>query len=137
MNREMLRCYLDDMLSEGETAQVEQSLRSSESLQRLLRAVMQERDRGEHSVGAIWRRERLSCPNREQLGSFLLQALDDGEQDYLEFHLHTVACPYCLANLADLKSLRKDPETHTQDRRRRIYDSSAGYLSVCQDTKKE
>jgi len=40
------------------TARVEQALRSSEALRQSLRKVMQERDRGEHSLGAIWRRER-------------------------------------------------------------------------------
>src|SRR2546429_6996730 len=33
------------------------SLRESEPLRRRLRALMQERDRGDHSIGAIWRRE--------------------------------------------------------------------------------
>src|ERR1700737_3174294 len=95
ISRELLQLYLDDALSEEETAQVEQALRASESARRLLRAVMQERDRGEHSIGAIWRRQRLSCPSREQLGSYLLQVLDPALQDYLAFHLQTVACPFC------------------------------------------
>ena len=50
---------------------MEQALRESEALQRTLRALMQERDRGEHSIGAIWRRERLTCPSREQIGTVL------------------------------------------------------------------
>ena len=77
--------------------QVEQALRGSEALRRLLRAVMQDRDRGEHSIGAIWRRERLTCPTREQLGSYLLQVLDDNTQDYIDFHLKAITCPFCLA----------------------------------------
>ena len=75
--REQLHAYLDDALDDTETAQVEKVLRESEALRRLLRSIMQERDRGEHSIGAVWRRERLSCPTREQLGSYLLQALDE------------------------------------------------------------
>ncbi len=70
---------------------------------------MQERDRGEHSLGAVWRRERLTCPTREQLGSYLLQVLDEGEQDYLDFHLNVIGCPYCVANLADLQALQQEP----------------------------
>jgi hypothetical protein len=129
ITRELLDAYLDDGLGEKETARVEKALRESESLRRLLRVVMQERDRGDHSISAVWRRERLSCPTREQLGSYLLQALDDGHQDYVEFHLQTVGCAFCLANLADLKALQQETGGKTQERRRRIFASSAGYLA--------
>src|SRR5487761_796486 len=101
ITREQLHAYLDDALSDAETAKVEQSLRDSETLRRSLRQAMQERDRGEHSLGAVWRRERLTCPTREQLGSYLLQVLDDDEQDYFAFHLQVIGCPFCVANLAD------------------------------------
>ena len=128
ITREHLRAYLDDALTDAETAHVEQALRASESLRGQLRLVMQERDRGEHSVGAVWRRARLSCPSREQLGSYLLQALDPDFQDYIEFHLRTVACPFCLANLTDLQTRQKEPVPQAQQRRRRYFQSSAGYL---------
>jgi hypothetical protein len=136
ITRELLHGYLDDALSDDETAQVEKEIRESEALKRLLRVVMQERDRGEHSIGAIWRRQRLSCPTREQLGSFVLQVLDSDVQDYIDFHLKTVACPYCLANLADLQSLQKEHAPKTQERRRRFFESSAGYLHVARDAKR-
>jgi hypothetical protein len=135
ITREVLHGYLDDTLSDEETAQVEKALRESEGLRRLLRAIMQERERGEHSIGAIWRRQRLSCPTREQLGSYVLQVLDEGLQDYIDFHLKTVACPFCLANLADLEALQQEPAPKARERRRRIFESSAGYLQVCRDTK--
>lgn len=133
---ELLHVYLDDALSEEETARVEQALRASEPLRRLLRVVMQERDRGEHSIGAIWRRQRLSCPSRDQLGSYLLGVLEEGLQDYVDFHLKTVACPYCQANLADLESLRKEAPPKVHARRRRYFESSAGYLQVARQTKR-
>jgi hypothetical protein len=136
ITRELLHGYLDDALSDGEIAHVEQALRESDALRRLLRQVMEERDRGEHSVGAIWRRQRLSCPTREQLGSFLLQALEPGLHDYVQFHLETIACPFCLANLADLRTLQKEPPPKVQERRRRFFDSSMGYLQVGRETKK-
>ena len=135
VTRELLDAYLDDSLNETETARVEKALRESETLRRLLRVVMQERDRGEHSISAVWRRERLSCPSREQLGSYLLQALDDGQQEYLEFHLQTIGCAFCLANLADLKVLQQEAGPKTQERRRRIFASSAGYLASHRDGK--
>jgi hypothetical protein len=133
ITREMLHGYLEDALSDGDTAQVEKELRESEALRRLLRVVIQDRDRGEHSIGAIWRRQRLSCPGREQLGSYLLQVLEPGLQDYIDFHLRTIACPYCLANLADLQVLQREPAPKAQARRRRFFESSAGYLHVAKD----
>jgi hypothetical protein len=135
VTRELLHAYLDDALSEAETAQVEQSLRESEPLRHLLRNIMQERDRGEHSIGAIWRRQRLSCPTREQLGSYLLQVLDPELQDYIEFHLRTISCPFCLANLADLEMMQQEAPPRAKERRRRIFESSAGYLQAGRDTK--
>src|SRR6516162_9887926 len=116
ITRELLHGYLDDALGDAEIAQVEQSLRESEVLRRLLRAVIQERDRGDHSVGAIWRRQRLSCPTREQLGSYLLQVLDPATLDYIDFHLRTIACPFCQANLADLQALQKEPPPKAHER---------------------
>lgn len=126
--RETLAGYLDDSLSDAETAEVEQQLRQSETLRQQLRLLIQERDRGEHSVGAIWRRHRLSCPPREQLGSFLLGVLDDDEQRYIEFHLRTIGCAYCQANLTDLQDRQKEAEPQVQKRRRRYFQSSAGLL---------
>jgi hypothetical protein len=137
ISREQLHAYLDDALSDAETARVEQALRDSEPLRRSLHQAMQERDRGEHSLGAVWRRERLTCPPREQLGSYLLQVLDEGEQDYLDFHLNVIGCPYCVANLADLQALQQEPAPRARERRRRFFQSSAGYLQVCRETKNE
>jgi hypothetical protein len=136
LTREKLHAYLDDALTDAETAQVEQVLRGSEPQRQALRLVMQERDRGDHSLGAVWRRERLTCPTREHLGSYLLQVLDEALQDYIEFHLKTVACPFCVANLADLQALQKEPVPQAKERRRRFFQSSAGYLSAARDARK-
>jgi hypothetical protein len=136
ITRELLHAYLDETLSDAETAQVEQALRESEPLRLLLQKAMQERDRGEHSLGAIWRRERLTCPGREQLGSYLLQVLDEEEQDYIDFHINHIGCPFCQANLADLQALQKEHPPAAKERRRRIYETSAGYLNTLGDTRK-
>ncbi|MFO0877493.1 MAG: hypothetical protein U0840_08975 [Gemmataceae bacterium] len=133
ITREQLHAYLDDALGETETARVEQALRDDPQLRRLLQQTMQERDRGEHSLGAIWRRERLTCPNREMLGSYLLQVLDDNEMDYLTFHVQTVGCPYCVANITDLEAQKKEPAPQLRERRRRIFQSSAGLLNHQRD----
>lgn len=136
ITRELLNAYLDDALCESETAQVEQALRASEGLRHLLRAVMQERDRGEHSIGAVWRRERLTCPTREQLGSYLLQVLEADLQEYVDFHINTVGCPFCQANLADLQHRQQEPKPAVQERQRRLFESSAGYLQLSKQAKR-
>ena len=41
------------------------------------------RDAGVHSLGEIWRRHRLSCATREQLGSYVLGVLLKEAADYL------------------------------------------------------
>ncbi len=128
ISREQLSGYLDDALSDSESAHVEQALRQSDALRRQLRGLMLERDRGEHSLGAIWRRKRLTCPTREQLGSYLLSVLEPEHQDYLDFHLYTIGCSYCLANLADLRSQQQEKTPQVQERRRRYFESSAGLL---------
>jgi hypothetical protein len=134
--REQWHAYLDDALTEVEMARMEQALRESDSLRRALRQAMQERDRGEHSLGAIWRRERLTCPTREDLSSYLFQVHDEARQEYIDFHLQTVACPYCAANLADLRARQKETEGQAKERRKRFFTSSAGYLQVSREPKK-
>lgn len=134
--REVLASYLDDALSERQTADVEQQLRQSDTLRQQLRVLAQERDRGEHSVGAIWRRHRLSCASREQLGSFLLGVLGDDEQGYIEFHLKTIGCAFCQANLTDLQDQQKEAAKEVHKRRRRYFQSSAGLLQPTADKKK-
>jgi len=106
ITRQMLRDYLHDALPEPEMAAVEKALRGSPALRKALDEIREEEDRGEHTVGAIWRRERVSCPTREQLGGFLLGAGDPDLLDYVQFHLDVIGCPYCQANLDDLKKLQ-------------------------------
>jgi anti-sigma factor RsiW len=136
LNRALLHAYLDDALDDAETARIEQLVRTSDTARQSLLAAMQERDRGEHSLGAIWRREHLTCPTREQLSSYLLGVLDDERTDYLKFHLETVACRVCVANLADLEALQGEAIPESSARRRRYFTSSAGLLPATRDTKK-
>jgi hypothetical protein len=130
ITRETLHAYLDEALGEADAAKVEQALRESEPLRKMLAQAMQERDRGEHSLGAVWRRARLTCPDREKLGGFLLDVLEDDEAAYIRFHLDVAGCPYCLANLADLKEQKAAPEA--KDRRRRIFQAGKDLLPPTQ-----
>jgi hypothetical protein len=100
----ILRDYLTDALAFELSARVEMALRNSAELRARLEDVRQNRADGQlHTLGAIWSRARLTCPSRQQLGSFLLDALDPALASYLTFHLGVIGCPFCQANLADLK----------------------------------
>ena len=125
-----LESYLDESLSSARMADVEAALRDQPQLADQLATIAGRRDAGVHSLGAIWRRGRLSCPSREQLGSFLLGVLDPGHAAYVQFHLDEVNCRYCNASLEDLREQNATASaTETQTRRHKYFQSSAGYLS--------
>ena len=126
-SNEQLICYLDEALPNEEMVQIEQELRNSESLRNRLASLIRERDQGGHTVGEIWRRQRLSCPTRQELGNFILGTLTQNELDYIDFHIRSVGCRYCQANLSDLETQNATPE-ETTTRRRKFFQSSAGYL---------
>ena len=126
LSREYLHAYLDEALTDAEMAQLEHALRASEELRLHLRQAREERERGEHSLGVIWRRHRVSCLSREELNGYLRDIHEPEFQAYIDFHLNIVACATCLANLDDLKEMQA--ETTGRERRRKIFDSSTGLL---------
>ncbi len=126
---ETLRQYLAESLPPEEMARVEKALRASSELRAQLEDARQNRSEpGLHTLGAIWRRGRLTCPTRQQLGSYLLDALDPDLASYLQFHLDVIACPYCQANVADLKSKGAQVHAAIQNRHNRIVQSSRHLL---------
>jgi hypothetical protein len=124
-----LEAYLDEALSPTDMAEIEARLRKDPELVERLKSVHGRRDAGVHSLGAIWRRHRVSCPSRELLGSYLLQVLEPEQHESVRFHLDEVGCRYCNANLHDLQMRHQELKAETQARRRRYFQSSAGYLS--------
>ena len=125
-----LRAYLADELPAGTLARVEKALRDSAELRARLEEVRQDRgEAGMHSLGAIWRRNRLTCPSRQQLGSWLLDVLDPDLADYIRFHVDVVACPFCQANRADLEARAEAETPDTRARRQQILQSSRHLLS--------
>jgi hypothetical protein len=124
-----LEAFLDEALPVERMSEIEAALRSDNELQRRLTAINGRRDAGVHSLGEIWRRHRLSCPTREQLGSFLLGVLPREASEYVKFHLDDIACRFCQASLRDLKAQQSAAEAEVAERRRQKYfQSSAGYL---------
>jgi hypothetical protein len=124
-----LEAFLDELLPVERMAAVEDALRRSDALQKRLTAINGRRDAGVHSLGEIWRRHRLSCPTREQLGSYLLGVLPRGAADYTKFHVESIGCRYCAASISDLKAQQLAADTQiAEHRRRKYFQSSAGYL---------
>ncbi|MCI0360191.1 MAG: hypothetical protein L0211_17070 [Planctomycetaceae bacterium] len=123
-----LQAYLDEALPPDEMAAVEAELRSRPDLLRQLALINGRRDAGVHSVGEIWRRLRLSCPPRPQLGSHLLGALDEGQAAYIDFHVRIVGCRYCQANLEDLRRQQDETAETVKTRRTKYFQSTAGHL---------
>ncbi len=120
--------YLDEALPAEEMARVETALRDDAELSRQLAAVIARRDSGLISLGNIWRRHRLSCLARQELGSFLLGVLPEETANYVTFHIEVAGCRYCQANLADLRDQQAETNDVVQSRRHKYYQSSAGYL---------
>jgi len=126
-----LEAFLDESLPVERMTAIEDALRHSEALQKKVTAINGRRDAGVHSLGEIWRRHRLSCPPREQLGSYLMGVLPKGTADYIRFHLDTIQCRYCAASVVDLKVRQSAGEAEVAERRRQKYfQSSAGYLKT-------
>lgn len=122
----MLLAYIEESLPSEAMSRIEIALRTDDSLRQRLTQLIGQRDSGVHSVGDIWRRHRLSCPTREELGSYLLGAMMDDQADYIKFHMEQVGCRYCQSNLEDLS------ESHHRDavtaRRKKYFQSSVGRL---------
>jgi hypothetical protein len=123
-----LEAYLDEALPPDEMARIETAVRSNAELLERLATANARRDVGLHSLGEIWRRRRLTCLPREQLGGYLLGTLPGPLSEYVRFHVETAGCRYCQANLHDLRAKQGEAAEAVENRRRKYFQSSAGYL---------
>jgi hypothetical protein len=123
-----LQAYLDEALAPEQMAAVEAEVRKKPELLKQLAAINARRDAGVHSVGEIWRRQRLSCPTRDQLGSHLLGALSAEQADYIQFHVETIGCRLCQANIEDLRRQQEETAETVKTRRTKYFQSTAGHL---------
>lgn len=81
----------------------------------------------EATISKIWRQRRLSCLKRGTIGSYLLGVLEEPWLSYTRFHLETVRCLMCHANLEDLST---ESEVARDERLgEQIFQSSVGFLS--------
>lgn len=127
-SRSELEAYLDESLHSGEMSKIEEALRENPDMIEKLSMINGRRDAGVHTLGEIWRRHRVSCPTREELAGFLLDTLAGDVQKYVEFHIETVGCRYCSANLNDLKTQHEESGKEVSTRRKKYFESSAGLL---------
>lgn len=123
-----LEAFLDEALSPGEMSEIESQLRVDPELGARLKAIHGRRDAGIHSLGEIWRRHRVSCPDRDDLGSYLLGVLKEEHGDYVKFHVEVVGCRLCNANLADMHAQQEEANNLVESRRTKYFQSSAGYI---------
>lgn len=123
-----LEAYLDEALPAEEMARIERALRSDATLMAELAALVARRDTGVLSIGAIWRRHRLSCPSRQEWANYLLGTLPEPAAEYFRLHVQTVGCRYCLANLTDLQRQQRQEDAGAAERRRKYFQSSVGRL---------
>jgi hypothetical protein len=124
-----LEAYLEEALPASEMARIEAAVRDHAELAQRLAAINGRRDAGLHSLGAVWRRHRLTCPSRGEMGSLLLGALSADHASYIRFHLQEVGCRYCQANHDDLVRQQAEAGEVGVQRRRKYFESSAGYLA--------
>ena len=122
-----LAAFLEEALPASRCSELEHQLRTDSGLRNRLIEVRGRETAGLHTIGAIWRRARLSCPTRGELGQYVLGTLDTDPRQYIEFHLEEIGCRYCQANLADLQSASQQDDLPTK-RRKRYFETSAGYL---------
>ncbi|ADB17443.1 hypothetical protein Psta_2777 [Pirellula staleyi DSM 6068] len=123
-----LEAYLEELLPPAEMTAIELRIRDDATVLERLAAINGRRDAGLHSVGEIWRRMRLSCPSREQLGSYLLGVLDDGHLAFIKQHVEVVGCRLCVANVEDLHRQQQESGEAVRTRRSKYFQSTAAHL---------
>ena len=79
----------------------------------------------ESLLSEVWEEYRPSCPKRSTLGGYLLNTLDSNWHDYIDFHVQSLGCRFCTANLDDL---RLETATGSDRFRARVMESSVGFF---------
>jgi RNA polymerase sigma factor (sigma-70 family) len=75
----------------------------------------------------VWESERPSCPKRTTLGKFTLGILPQRWTEYVSFHVETLGCSFCNANLDEFRS---DSSPDQQDDiRERLFQSTIGFFA--------
>jgi RNA polymerase sigma factor (sigma-70 family) len=82
-------------------------------------------EREDSLLSEIWEQYRPSCPKRTTLGGYLLGTLDEPWTGYIRFHVETLGCRFCTANLDDL---RRETQGAQDAFRERVLQSTVGFF---------
>jgi RNA polymerase sigma factor (sigma-70 family) len=82
-------------------------------------------ERHESLLSEVWEEFRPSCPKRTTLGGYLLGTLDEPWTRYVEFHVKSLGCRFCTANLDDL---RRETAQSNDVFRNRVLQSTVGFF---------
>ena len=86
------------------------------------------------TVATVWREERVSCPHPDLLNSWLQGGLDEGAEEFLNFHLQESECPFCNAIVEDLRARDEDAANQPlEDIKDRLLRSTAVELGQRRD----
>ena len=123
-----LDCYIDETLDSQRAGELEQQLRTDPSLLKRLAQINAARSAGQHTLGGIWRQHQIGVPTPDEMGSFLLDVLDDEHSDYIQFRLEVLKCPFTIAMKTDLENQQSETADASTKRRTKFFESSVGLL---------
>lgn len=78
-------------------------------------------------LARVWESSRPSCLKRTTLGKSLIGILDNAWQAYVNFHVDTIGCRYCVANRDDLREQDQE-NAAAQVAPHRIFESTVGFM---------
>lgn len=91
-------------------------------------------DRGNYAedeslLTRVWEANRPSCLKRSTWGKLCLHTLESPWREYAEFHVDTLGCRFCRANLDDVRSASAElQDASHRSLRERIMQSSIGFF---------
>jgi RNA polymerase sigma factor (sigma-70 family) len=78
-----------------------------------------------HMLTSVWESQRPSCPKRTTLGKFVLGILPADWDEFVDFHVNTLGCTFCSANLVELNS-----PSEADSANERLFSSTVGFLKT-------
>jgi len=79
------------------------------------------------SLHQVWDDQRPSCPKRTTLGKYSLEILPPDWTDFVEFHVKSLGCSYCRANLAELEDATN--AATSKEASEQLFQSTIGFLN--------
>lgn len=105
-SREYIHAYIDGALSPEEADAFTSMAYGDSELRGKIRTVQTEFDYHNHTVGSLWRRNQLTCPSDQDIVDYqrgALAIINPEIADYVQFHLTSIRCIYCISTAAELK----------------------------------